>query len=357
MSRNAALALAAAVAAACFGAALQQSGSAPQRAPHLSSPESASIDQRVVEPLTAVRPIQGAGDRALAHARALCELGPRHTGQPGWGAQLDYLERQLRELGLEPVRDTWTDRKELLTFTNLSAEIRGTVPDRIVLAAHHDTKCTQGHPDPQHNFHFVGANDGASGVAALLEIAAHLQRNRPQATVQIVFFDGEESLDWAWNDAARALFGSKRFVRQHRDARLLTPDRESRIAALVLLDMVGRTDLHLQEELYSTPRLRTLQWSAAVALGVQDRVFREAESASDDHKPFLEVGIPAVDLIDLRGNPHWHKPTDTIDNLSAKSLETSIALVLTMLPAIEREFVLTTPPPPGKDGHADARPR
>lgn len=351
MTRGAALALALAVAAACFGAALQQSRTTAPAGGRQESAEPVPIDPREVVPLAPVRPAKDAGERALAHARVLCELGPRHTGQPGWHAQLEYLERHLRGLGLAVARDTWTDRKELLTFTNLSVTIPGRVPERIVVAAHHDTKCTSGHPDAEHNFRFVGANDGASGVAVLLELAAHLQRHPPTATVQIVFFDGEESLDWAWNEAARALFGSKRFVKQHRDRLLLDPAAEPRIAALVLLDMVGRTDLHIQEELFSTPRLRTLLWSAAVALGVQDRVFRRAETASDDHRPFLDVGIPAVDLIDLAGNPHWHKPTDTIENLSAASLETSLALVLTLLPAVEREFVLAKPT------DAETRPR
>ena len=113
-----------------------------------------------------------------------------------------------------------------------------------------------------------------------------------------------------------------------------------RSSALVLLDMVGRTDLHIQEELYSTPRLRTLLWSAAKACGHEREFFRVAESASDDHRPFLDVGIPAIDLIDLNGNPHWHKKTDTVDNMSAASLQKVADVVLTMLPAIEQEYVL-----------------
>ena len=159
-----------------------------------------------------------------------------------------------------------------------------------------------------------------------------------EATIELVFLDGEESLDWDWNGAARALFGSKRFVKRHRDA-LLVGD-EPRIEALILLDMVGRTDLHIQEELYSTVRLREILWSAAVACGHQQSFFQHAEAASDDHVPFLDVGIPAVDLIDLHGNPHWHKPTDTIENMSPASLQIVGDVVLTMLPEVERVYVL-----------------
>ena len=126
-------------------------------------------------------------------------------------------------------------------------------------------------------------------------------------------------------------------MKKHRDAVVL--GEEPRIEALILLDMVGRTDLHVQEELYSTPRLRRITWSAAVATGNRDCVYRFAEAAADDHKPFLLAGIPAVDLIDLKGNPHWHKPTDTLDNMSPRSIHRVADIVLTMLPEVERAYV------------------
>lgn len=323
--------------AACLGAALatQQIGRAPDG---FRAPQGEEIDKRAVEKLAVVRAPQDLGERAFAHARTLVGFGQRHPGTPGWSRQLEHIDATLTALGLSVRRDTWTDRKERITFTNLAATIPGRRPQRLVLACHHDTKCMQGHPDPEHNFHFVGANDGASGVALLLALAPTLMAAEREATIELVFFDGEESLDWAWNDAARALFGSRRFVQQHRDALLL--GKEARIEALVLLDMVGRTDLHIQDELYSTRALRQLMWSAAVATGHQESFCRRAEAASDDHKPFLDVGIPALDLIDLNGNPHWHKPTDTLDNLSAQSLQKVADVVLTMLPAIERRHVL-----------------
>ena len=332
------VALIAAGVAACIGAAVaNKSAAAPS--PQTPQPLAGTpIDRTKPSPLVAVRAPAGFGDRAFAHVRAITEFGPRHPGSPGWTAQLDYLERRLAEHGLESKRDTWTDRKELITFTNLSVTIPGKRKERIVLACHHDTKCTQNHPTPEHNFHFVGANDGASGTAVLLELAPVLKQMAHEATIELVFLDGEESLDWDWNGAARALFGSKRFVKRHRDA-LLVGD-EPRIEALILLDMVGRTDLHIQEELYSTVRLREILWSAAVACGHQQSFFQHAEAASDDHVPFLDVGIPAVDLIDLHGNPHWHKPTDTIENMSPASLQIVGDVVLTMLPEVERVYVL-----------------
>lgn len=341
MNRIALLLTGVAVLAACFGATLaRQRPAAPGGAAAAPQGEQQRIDQSKPLPLVPHRVPADFGERAMRHVEALVAFGPRHTGReptPGWSRQLEYIASELQRLGLLVQRDTWTDRKELITFTNLSAAIPGKRRERVLLACHHDTKCTRGHADPAHNFDFVGANDGASGVAMLLALAPVLQARSNEATIELVFFDGEESLDWAWNDGSRALFGSKRFAQRHRDALLL--GQEQRIAALVLLDMVGRTDLHIQEETFSTPALRRILWSAAVACGHQAHFFRRAEAASDDHKPFLDVGIPAVDLIDLNGNPHWHRPTDVVANMSAKSLQIVGDVVLTMLPEIERTYV------------------
>lgn len=339
--QKAPLAIAAFVLAACFGATLlQQQHKQPGPVAAAQDPEPSPIDPKKVLPLEPVHAPAGFGERALAHVQTLCSYGPRTPGSPGYTRQLEYLTKTFQAAGLAVELDTWTDDKEKLAFTNLRIVIPGKRKERILLCAHHDTKVTTGHADPEHNFEFLGANDGASGVGLLLELAPLLTARKSEATFEIVLFDGEESLDWSWNEAARALFGSKRFVKAHRAARVLDPAKEARVAAVVLLDMVGRSDLHLQEELYSTPELRTVQWSAAVALGMQGQVFRRAEAASDDHKPFLDVGIPALDLIDLNGNPHWHTAQDTVANLSAGSLQKTADLVLTMLPAIERIYVL-----------------
>lgn len=335
-----ALAVVLAALGACLGAALASRGGEQDRKVQAPQPatQHPEVDKSKVEPLTVVRAPAGIGDTAFAHVRKLVDFGPRNPGTPGWTKQLDHIEHTLRDAGLVVRRDTWTDRKELITFTNLVATIPGKRKERIVLGCHHDTKCTTGHKDPQHNFHFVGANDGGSAVGLLLALAPVLAAEPREATIDLVFFDGEESLDWEWNAAARALFGSKRFVKKHREA-LLT-GQEARIEALILLDMVGRTDLHIQDERYSTLELRQLAWSAAVATGHQQHFFQRAEAANDDHTPFLEVGIPSVDLIDLNGNPHWHKPTDTIENMSPRSLQIVADVVLTMLPEVERRYVL-----------------
>lgn len=292
---------------------------------------------RAARPLAKVEAPKDLGADAYAHVEKLVAMGARHVGSKGYDQQLDYICRQLQAIGLEPVRDTWTDDGEKLSFTNVVVTLPGKQRERIVIGAHHDTKRTDGHQDPRHNFAFVGANDGGSGVGLLLALAPVLKAQPHAATIELVFFDGEESLDWEWNHGARALYGSKRFVKQYRDGTVL--GSEDRIAAFVLLDMVGRTDLHIQEETNSTAALRDILWSAAVACGHRDKFFKIAAAASDDHTPFLDAGIPSVDLLDLEGNPHWHKPTDTLANISAASLQAVGEVVLTMLPEVEREYL------------------
>ncbi|GAB4145281.1 MAG: M28 family peptidase [Planctomycetota bacterium] len=304
-------------------------------------PQGRPETRRAVRPLARAKVPDGVGTRALRHVERIVALGPRHPGSQGHEKQLDYICAELRKTGLEPILHEWTDPTEKLRFTNVTAAIRGEYPERVLLACHHDTKNTTDQSDRSHVFSFVGANDGGSGVGLLLALAPLLAKRANKATIQLVFFDGEESLTWEWNGAARALFGSKKFVKDYRDRRML--GGEPRIAALVLLDMVGRKDLRIQEETSSTAALREILWSAAVATGHEKCFFGVSAAASDDHTPFLDAGIPSVDLLDLEENPHWHKPTDTIDNLSAQSLQIVAEVVLTMLPEIEREYL---PPRP-----------
>jgi hypothetical protein len=309
----------------------QEPGEQPRELPY-----GRPVDRTATLEFEAVRAPQDLGDLAMHHCRILVGFGPRYFGQPGWSKQLDHIVQTLTNQGLDVDRDTWTDRIHRITFSNVVATIPGKRKERIVLACHHDTKCTTGHPIQQHNFDFVGANDGASGVSLLLALAPELQKRANEATIDLVFFDGEESLDFDWNDD-KALFGSKRFVQRHLAAR--ERGDEAPIAAMILVDMVGRIDLHIQEELWSTERLRRICWSAAKATGHEQQFYRVSEGAKDDHVPFLVAGIPAIDLIDLKGNPYWHTPHDTLEYMSAASIQKVADVVLTMLPAVERTYV------------------
>jgi hypothetical protein len=277
------------------------------------------------------------GSRALAQVETLVGFGARHSGTPGWRSACDHIAGELRAMGLEPQRDRWLETGEDLTFENISAVIPGSVPDRIVIGAHHDTKITVGHDDPAHNFPFVGANDSGSGVGLLLELARHLVAHPPRATIEVAFFDGEESVPFRWN-LERALFGSRRFVRRAVQERIDDPTRPP-IRAMVLLDMVGAAALSIDDETTSDRQLHAIFRAAAAACGHQEHFFRHALRVGDDHTPFLDAGIPAIDLIDIYDNPEWHTPDDTLDRLSARSLQVVGEVVLAAVPAIEAAFV------------------
>lgn len=283
------------------------------------------------------------GSRAFTHVEALVGFGARHAGTEGWSRAVDYIAAELAALGLEVVRDRWSEESEGLTFENVSARIPGSIPDRIVLGAHHDTKITEGHEDPAHNFAFVGANDSASGVGLLLALARHWVDHPPIASVDVVFFDGEESVPFTW-DLTRALFGSRRYARQYRRA-LQADEAEPPIRAMVLLDMVGAKDLSIDDESMSDRELHRIIAESAASRGHSALFFRNRLKVSDDHMAFLELGIPAIDLIDIYDNPQWHTPEDTLEHIAPESLQIVGEVVLTAVPRIEAAYF----PQPAKE--------
>ncbi len=294
--------------------------------------------ERPPAPLAPVAVPADLGQRAFAHVAAVVGVGQRHPGTPGWAAQIEYITGRLQACGLEPRVDRWTDAREGIAFANVVAELRGRGSDRIVLACHHDTKNCTGHADPAHNFPFVGANDGGSGVGLLLALAETLAAAEPrEATIQFAFFDGEESLEPHWNEA-RALFGSRRFVTVERAAGTGRHWREP-IRAMLLLDMVGAKDLQLDDDSNSHPGMKAVLRAAAAACDARERFFQRRNTVSDDHLPFVVAGIPAAVLIDLADNPQWHTANDTLEHISPVSLHTVGSVVLTALPELERRFL------------------
>lgn len=276
------------------------------------------------------------GTRAFTHVQALVGFGARHPGSPGWRRGLDYAAGHFEALGLPVRRDRFTDAKEGQTFENLAVRIPGGTRDFVVLGAHHDTKLTEGHDDPDHNFPFVGANDSASGVGLLLALAAHWARHAPPVTLELVLFDGEESIPFKWN-LERALFGSRRWVAEYR--RLIQKDDAApRIRAMILLDMVAAADLHLDDDSNSDRDLKSIFLAAAKACGHERYFFRQTLAVTDDHLPFREAGIPVLDLIDLADNPQWHTRDDTLEHVAPSSLQIVGEVVLTALPAVARRY-------------------
>lgn len=313
------------------------------------------------------------GEKAMAHVRAMVAFGPRPFGSAALAKTTDYLEAELRRLGLSPRRHEVLHEKEQKTIRNLYVQIDGQDPEKgpvLVIGAHYDTKLAAGHADAAHNFPFVGAIDGGGGPAVLLELARVLVQEparRPQCNVWLYWIDAEESLDWIWNDE-RALLGSKAFCRMLSETKQL-----ARIKAFVLLDLIGSKDWKIDKDGNSEPRLQELFLRAAKAMGAGDRVQKfptpqeiEAYKAAarqqgkpenwgitDDHIVFTRYGVPSVLLIDFERripgrqqvNPKtdfqqwWHTPDDDLEAMDPRALAFAGNLVLQALPELDA-FVL-----------------
>jgi len=296
------------------------------------------------EELPVLQPVSAPADlgaKAYRHIAQIVSFGERWSGSPGWQESLEYIASELRRIGLDPKLDRWRDQREQLTFENISVLIPGETRDRIVIGAHHDTKKTSGHANPEENFSFVGANDSGSGVGLLLALAEVLAKATPGPSIELVFFDGEESVPFDWDDD-RALFGSRHFVARYQQE-LLANNKEGLIKAFILLDMVGARDLQIDDDDNSDRRLNRIFAAAALATGHEKYFFAHPQSVKDDHLAFLDADIASIDLIDIADNPQWHTKDDTLEHISAASLQIIGEVVLTALPEVAQQFLTERP--------------
>jgi Zn-dependent M28 family amino/carboxypeptidase len=208
-------------------------------------------------------------------------------------------------------------------MTNLVGKIAGGSSAVVIIAGHYDTKRT--------NFPFVGANDGGSSAAFLLEMARVLARRKNSLTYWLVFFDGEEALQrWSNTDG---LYGSRHFAQE-----LSAQGTLNQVRALILVDMIGDAHLDIHRESHSTPWLNDIVFSAAQRLGYGRYFLNTPRAIEDDHTPFLELGVPAIDIIDLDYGPfnlYWHTRYDTVDKCNPASLAIVARVVLAALAVIE----------------------
>lgn len=291
--------------AACVGADAQKPASAP-------SPSGA---------------LKFDSNRAWEHLRRQVSFGPRPSGSVAIAENRRYILDQLRAAGVEGREQPFEAATPIgpIKMANVVATIPGARPERIALGSHFDTKRFS-------EFRFVGASDGASSTAALLELARVLSQRKNPYTIELLFFDGEEATlrDWAGTDHT---YGARHYVEAARKAGKLTG-----LKALILLDLIGDRDLTIRRESNSTRWLTDLIWAAAASLGYQ-RCFVDEEYAvgGDDHFEFLAAGIPAVDIIDME-YAAWHTARDELDAVSARSLQIVGDVVLAALPSIEKRL-------------------
>ena len=272
------------------------------------------------------------GSLALQYAQGNYDLGPRVFRTEGATKSAEWIKKQavempgllesggqVRIVGAGPVKNVEIILPPTVRNTTQEANDDG---DFIVVGAHHDTKMLFDSPG------FAGANDGASGVGALLAMARacveHMQTRPLPCGIRFVFFDGEEAL-YQYTDTD-GLVGSRADVDMLRRDGLL-----ERCRAMVLLDMIGDKDLDFEIAGNSTPALAKLAVKAAGDLGHAKNVNPRRIDMIDDHLPFLQAGIPAVDFIDFNFGPdnsYWHTKEDTMDKISADSIKTAADVAL-----------------------------
>jgi glutaminyl-peptide cyclotransferase len=245
------------------------------------------------------------GSRAYQDITQQLAFGPRTTGSAAQDKFLSWLNGNLKSAGWQPS----IQQTEMMghSIKNVIAK-RGNENPQIILLAHYDSRLlADNDPDPKKRLLPVpGANDGASGVAVLLELARTLPKN--SVPVWLVFVDAEDNgriPGWDW------ILGSRAFAASLTD----------KPKAVVLVDMIGDADLNIYMEKNSDPELTKQIWSVARNLGFENSFLPDYKyQVIDDHIPFVEIGIPAVDIIDL-DYKYWHTSQDTSDKVSSESLQ------------------------------------
>jgi Zn-dependent M28 family amino/carboxypeptidase len=268
-------------------------------------------------------------NRAYEHVRQLVTIGPRPAGSAGSTSARQYISDQLKMQGLKPIEQPFDADTPIgrIRMANVSVTIPGARKERLIIAGHYDTKLFR-------EFRFVGANDGGSSAAFLLELARVLKARMNAFSIELVFFDGEEAvIEWTLTDHT---YGSRHYVASARHSGTLAG-----IKAMILVDMIADRQLQIRREEASTPWLTDAIWASARKLK-QTAFVNESLRVEDDHIAFLEAGIPSVDIIDL-DYPAWHTPADTLDQISARSLQTVGDVLVGALPAIEARLIQKKP--------------
>jgi len=276
------------------------------------------------------------GARAFQDLEALVRIGPRPAGSPGAERARELIRERLRQAGWvveEHAFDVQAPGAKKVTMKNVIGRRAGASPERVLLITHYDTKNIPG-------IVFVGANDGASGAAVLLELARVLGAQNLPLTTDLVFADGEEAFGPSITNTD-GLYGSTALAERMRQDGSLEDLR-----SVILVDMVGDRDLNLAVDLGSSPLLRKLFAGEARRLGHGALVDEEAiMSVIDDHSPFASRGVEQVlALIDFQfgarvsPGPLWHTAGDDLGAVSAASLNTIGGVLVEAVRVIEEHW-------------------
>ena len=267
------------------------------------------------------------GENAMEYVRTQVSFGPRPPGSEALRQCREFIVQELRSFGYQVEDDAFTADTPYgpIKMHNLIARKGEGNRGAIVLASHYDTKLMEGK-------NFVGANDAGSSTGLLLELARVLVSKKDSLDYWFLFTDGEEAfVEWSTFDGT---YGSRHLAKRWKQEGVA-----GKIRAFILLDMIGDRDLDIYYETNSTPWLMDMVRETAFRMGLDSIFSRYRNSIEDDHIPFLDIGIPCVDIIDLNygpGNSYWHTDEDTLDKISPQSLEDVGRLVLEVLSEIQQ---------------------
>jgi Zn-dependent M28 family amino/carboxypeptidase len=258
-------------------------------------------------------------NRAWQYVKEVVKFGERPIGSVNHKKLEDYILEHLKSDEVESDSFTADTVAGKFPVHNIIAKYPGAKDGIIVIAGHYDTNL------PLLGTGYVGANDGGSTTAILLEFANQLRgKKRDGYSVWLLWTDAEEAVR-TWSDSD-SLYGTK-----HLAARWQQDGTTKKIKAFLLTDMIGDADLDIDRDANSTQWLEDVVYEAATRLGYQSHFFARNNAIQDDHLPFMKIGVPCADIIDINygyNNVFHHTPQDTIDKLSPKSLEIVGSVVL-----------------------------
>lgn len=292
---------------------------------HCHSEDSSKIQvQRLSHtPIPAQLAKDFSGDKAFAHAEQIVSFGPRPPASPGFEKTLKYLEQQLAEFGWTSTRQSFRAATPdgPTRFTNLLARhssaplLPASVP--VVIGGHIDSK--------KLSFPFVGANDGASSTAILLELARCLASDPASAAgIELVFFDGEEAFRPGIS-ATDGLYGSKYYAHE-------LSTRSDAPALGIVLDIVGDPNFTLHYGIHTSETFQRAIQTAATEIPFRMPLSKSPAEVIDDHIPLQTAGLPCLHLIgDFSSMSYWHQPDDTLDKITPAMLQNVGQLTLLTL--------------------------
>jgi hypothetical protein len=283
------------------------------------------------------------GDAAYEMLLRICALGKRYSGSPAMSAQQQLLGDYFRKIGgqvtLQPFAERHPETGERVVMNNLIVQWHPNRMERVLLCAHYDTRPYPDQDPVRPRGDFLGANDGASGVALLCELGKQMPQLISRYGVDFVLFDGEEFIFDAQRDRDRYFLGSSHFAREY-----VANPPPHRYRYGILLDMIGDASLELFYEKNSMRHARPLVldiWKTAKRLGVTEFKPRSRHDVRDDHLPLNQIAkIPTCDIIDFdypRPGAHiyWHTEADTPDKCAPESLAKVGWVVLEWLRKVE----------------------